>query len=653
MEQKDLLKHFVANTLDVYSNTVISNFLINNKINLDILLNHSILKLNVLFTDFWNELFGSYPSKKDFQDLVGLMTPLEKCFDISIDFSNATTVKNILNIILKHITSFNVVIGNEAHVMLQNCVKHCTNAKHIDDVIKAKWSYRFNNKASKSSEKLLNCFLELFINQKSISSSYQYISNFIPKDIHFDVSDDSFMSNNEKTQYILYRDNRFLVQLASHYLIVSVGCPEVPKYILDAVYSVHKKNVVILYIDRKDSQINHIDVQRFAYDISLDTYKMIPRVAQNMLLVTSKIMNERPLCKTPANCILYDIAENDVGEECTGDFGIILSNKPNRCNPQRSIYYMPNGDFDSVLMNDEVKKTLLKSYISHNCPFKNKNVKNNVMLFTNFIAIFLMKNIFEIENLIRNNKIANSEQNTNVVCIVDTRFNMLTLISALVSYFNTVKYSKSCKWELNIYTSKQASEEYKHYIQMLQTYCIEIHLLPELECSIFHMEIYNQILKSAKFWKDLDDKGYKKCLIVQDDGMLVNGTNIESYMDYDYVGAPWLDVKENEYIKKHVNKELVGNGGFSLRDVKRMKEVCDTFIQEKNQLFYHNINEIPEDVYFVECLVKMGAKIAPFNEARKFAVEQVLQVHPMGFHKFWSYHHPETVLHIFNSILQS
>ncbi len=657
MDQKYFLRHFIANTLDVSDATVIDKFLINDSINLNTLLNHSIVKLNVLFTDFWNVTFGTFPTKKDFQDLLSSITPLNNCFTLTFDLTNLSSMSGKLENIIRYTSKINVLLGNDAQNVLKKCISHFDNPEHVHDVLKAKWSYRFNGTAITNQSKLLNVFIKQFMNKGNTFSSTKNnisISNFAPKNIHFDDCDDTYMTKNEKIQYILYKDNRFLVQLASHFLIVSVGLPNIPKHILEAVYSVRKKNEIVLYIDRKLELVRCTSPgERFMYDISLETYKMLPRVAQNMLLMTNESFAELPLCKTSANCIFYS-SQLSGSIDTMGKFDIVLTNNSKLSDPQNSIYFMPSNDADSILMNHEVKKAIWKMYLSHQCPFKFQNPYNNILLFNNFIALYLHKNLLQLRTKLDNhgnNVLETSSQSYNTVVIIDTRFNMLSLVSALVSYWNAIKNCKSYLWRLHIFTSKDALNKYKFYTDMLNSSCIEVNALPELDCDIFHMEIYNQILKDASFWKRLENKGYKKCLIVQDDGMLVNGDAMESYMQYDYVGAPWLDVKDNEYIKVNVNKELVGNGGFSLRDVSKMREVCENFDLEKKQLFYHNINEIPEDVFFVECLVKMGANIASFEAARKFAVEQVVQVHPMGFHKFWSYHHPKITLDIFNSVL--
>jgi hypothetical protein len=219
----------------------------------------------------------------------------------------------------------------------------------------------------------------------------------------------------------------------------------------------------------------------------------------------------------------------------------------------------------------------------------------------------------------------------------------------LISLYNALSANINTDWQAIIYTSPSASLQYAKELKQLgldKNPLITITISPTLQCNVFHMEIYNAFLKDNAFWKNLLDEGYNKCIIVQDDGILIDGDTLQQFMEYDYIGAPWADAIDNKFIKEHINNELVGNGGFSIRDVSKSYNVCCKYEKEKHTLFYHNINEIPEDVYFVQCLKLMGnqAKIAPLNVARRFAVEQVFQYKPAGFHKFWMYHTPDDTL---------
>ncbi|MFM6811478.1 MAG: DUF5672 family protein, partial [Dolichospermum sp.] len=70
------------------------------------------------------------------------------------------------------------------------------------------------------------------------------------------------------------------------------------------------------------------------------------------------------------------------------------------------------------------------------------------------------------------------------------------------------------------------------------------------------------------------------CLVTQGDGFIINPQFwSEEFLNYDYIGAPWR--KQSHLVNSQgqtvnildLNKNRVGNGGFSLRS-KRLLELC-------------------------------------------------------------------------------
>jgi hypothetical protein len=281
------------------------------------------------------------------------------------------------------------------------------------------------------------------------------------------------------------------------------------------------------------------------------------------------------------------------------------------------------------------------------------------MIFLDCFIKYLFYNKQYIIKTINDYQTSSLENNDkHCIMIVDNRFNFMSIWSVLISFYNIISSNSPSVWYVQIYTSISNGKLYKNYLQQLNITSSYIKIIetPRLDSDLFHMELYNAFLKNEEIWNFLLIEDFKKCLIVQDDGMLINKNNWQKYqheyMIYDYIGAPWLDVKENEYIKKNINNELVGNGGFSLRDVKKSFEITQKFKKEKQILFFNNINEIPEDVYFVKCMKLDNAKICNFELAKKFSIEQVVNYDTAGFHKFWMYHNPQEVFQICNHLFE-
>lgn len=142
-------------------------------------------------------------------------------------------------------------------------------------------------------------------------------------------------------------------------------------------------------------------------------------------------------------------------------------------------------------------------------------------------------------------------------------------------------------------------------------------------------------------------------LIVQYDGFILNPESwTDKFLDYDYVGAPWLvadwSVKDFNFPESLLGTIAVGNGGFCLR-TKKFLEVSAKLMQEGKIPQIH-----PEDVslciWHKDLLEKEGIKIAPPEIASKFSIEGDDWVYDkqFGFHKLswtdidkWIDTHPE------------
>ena len=144
---------------------------------------------------------------------------------------------------------------------------------------------------------------------------------------------------------------------------------------------------------------------------------------------------------------------------------------------------------------------------------------------------------------------------------------------------------------------------------------------------------YSMILTSESFWQNL------KCdyiLIYQDDSCVFK-ENIEDFICFDYIGAPW-----NKSQNDNINS--VGNGGFSLRNKNIMIKVINTI--KPNDLSYNsstlnymksvNITFPPEDVYFSKAMLDYNiGRLANYDEAMKFSTESIFNPNSFGGHNFW------------------
>ena len=126
------------------------------------------------------------------------------------------------------------------------------------------------------------------------------------------------------------------------------------------------------------------------------------------------------------------------------------------------------------------------------------------------------------------------------------------------------------------------------------------------------------LLKHA--WKFVKTEFF---LVLQYDGFVLNGDHFsETFLDYDYIGAPW----------PHFDFHKVGNGGFSLRS-RRLMQAVEPLLTPQDFL-------IPEDIvicrkYRPQLERDATVKFATVSAAEKFSQELSVRNHPtFGFHGY-------------------
>lgn len=130
------------------------------------------------------------------------------------------------------------------------------------------------------------------------------------------------------------------------------------------------------------------------------------------------------------------------------------------------------------------------------------------------------------------------------------------------------------------------------------------------------------------------------CLIVQPDGFVINPSGwSKTFLEYDYIGAPWPPFLASEVLGKcgmtapYDNLTFVGNGGFSLRSKK--------FLNATSLLNYDNPS-LEEDCFVAalkrkELKNNFNIKYAPVSVGQYFSLEHIINedsfhIFPFGFH---------------------
>ena len=723
-----LLEHLIANVFDIYPNEqFIALFVQDNKLNLRALFSHQFLKLSLAYSFVWNFIYNTYPTKRDFINFVNIykILPdshilfdkplLERVLNTFIHTRISDQFKNLdFNELLRKLQSYIVDLRSEDMCLVE---------------LYKRWEYRYATQIDRNNKNILLAFHTAFSTYKPLNI-YEYQINPISKNynesILFNKLDDEYLTEHEKIQYTIYKDNHFCFKLIDQ---IGVLCDNAP--ISEQLYALLLKTgtTITFNCTNKNSAIYDFKVPHSILYMLPTLFKTFIYISDNMYpeqkslsiskdnaiyylnTANPKQNQDTPLTLTYDRYIINNInttSKSRINKYFIFDAPTLLSTTTTTllCAPktfpdiqefiitnnitytldptQKTKYvadfyneldilnYMAQGvipitkdnifvknlitgytDINAIFMSNEVINTKIaaknkrywsilidssmfeyywKEHLQLSCPVRTVNVRNGVLLYLNFVYLYFMRNIEKLWS------IEWSQQQDNKVVLLDNRINPLSVISILFTMSNL-----NLNWSAKIYTSKAALDYYKSKLE----FC-EVEHLPALDEAKFHIDVYNNILKSSDFWRSIEST---KTLIVQDDGILLR-PGIERFLEYDYIGASWVDTVANEYIKNNINEDLVGNGGFSLRTNESMITVCDKYEKEKYSLFYKNITQIPEDVYFVYGLKKEGANVAKYQAGTEFSSEEVCNMNSIGLHKLWSYHNYEIVQHYFNTLLK-
>ena len=128
------------------------------------------------------------------------------------------------------------------------------------------------------------------------------------------------------------------------------------------------------------------------------------------------------------------------------------------------------------------------------------------------------------------------------------------------------------------------------------------------------------------------------CLIVQSDSFVVNSDLWKNkFLDYDYIGAPWSNkVIVNPNLTLNMEKNPVGNGGFSLRSHKLAKTTSKLNFDSLN--FPMKSEDVIICHYLYEEMIKKGILFAPPKVAAEFSIENVHNLYGQNTNTVFGFH---------------
>jgi len=142
---------------------------------------------------------------------------------------------------------------------------------------------------------------------------------------------------------------------------------------------------------------------------------------------------------------------------------------------------------------------------------------------------------------------------------------------------------------------------------------------------------YNNLLLSLEFWEKIS---CEKVLIYQSDTFIFKEFD-NSFLEWDYIGAPWGPSAHSDSIKKDYNLDFdvyFGNGGLSLRSVNAMIEIIKNY--NSFSVKPSDIDQNYEDLFFSYFIRKINKYNIPNVEiCKKFSFEHEFYDDTFGCHQ--------------------
>jgi hypothetical protein len=193
---------------------------------------------------------------------------------------------------------------------------------------------------------------------------------------------------------------------------------------------------------------------------------------------------------------------------------------------------------------------------------------------------------------------------------------------ALEFVLNNVCDCLSDEWKIILFHGKNNNEYANEIVERLNPMYNNRIYLVNLNVDNLNQTTYSNLLVNKNIIYDNIDTDM--FLIFQTDSIILkeNAHMINDYLNYDYVGSPWL-ITNYEPTKRC---DFIGNGGFSLRNKHKMLEIME-------KIPYNNEYE---DLYFATIYDDIIVNKPSYEKALEFCVGETYNNQTtLAVHQFW------------------
>ena len=128
------------------------------------------------------------------------------------------------------------------------------------------------------------------------------------------------------------------------------------------------------------------------------------------------------------------------------------------------------------------------------------------------------------------------------------------------------------------------------------------------------------------------------CLIVQADSFVVNSSLWkDEFLKFDYIGGPWPNkIKINPNLTLHLEKNPVGNGGFSMRSRKLVEATSKINFDSLN--FPLKAEDVVICYFLYKEMINIGIRFAPPKLAAQFSMENIENLYGQDANSVFGFH---------------
>jgi hypothetical protein len=193
---------------------------------------------------------------------------------------------------------------------------------------------------------------------------------------------------------------------------------------------------------------------------------------------------------------------------------------------------------------------------------------------------------------------------------------------ALEFVLNNICDCLSDEWRIILFHGKNNNEYAVEIVEKLNNLYKNRISLVNLYVDNLNQQTYSHLLTNKNTIYDHIETNV--FLVFQTDSIILkeNAHMIYEYLNYDYVGAPWLRCNYDPT----KNCDFIGNGGFSLRNKKKMLEIME-------KIPYNNEYE---DLYFSTKRDNIIVNKPSYEKALEFCVGEAYNNETtLAVHQFW------------------